>query len=103
MQPYGYITNSGDEDEVIVSPGTIFILQSVERVNRSPTMCNNLQSDNRNDELWSIQLKSIDEKHFLGETLTILSETNMIGAAQPVVICFFCFFQKSPDETLEQG
>jgi hypothetical protein len=88
-RPYSHITNSGDEDEVIISPGTVVYLQSVEETNNRATTCNNVQSDNLKDELWLIRLKSIDEKHFLGETLTILSETNMIGAAQPVVICFF--------------
>jgi hypothetical protein len=92
MRSYGYIPESSQEDELIIPPGTIFYLQNVERVNHSPTTCNNLLSDNQKNELWSIQLKSIDEKHFLGETLTILSETNMIGAAQPVVICFFSVF-----------
>jgi hypothetical protein len=91
MRPYGYITNSGEEDELIIPPGTILYLQSVERINHSPITCNNVLSDNQKDELWLIQLKSIDEKHFLDETLTILFETNMIGAAQPVVICFFSF------------
>ncbi|CAM4930794.1 unnamed protein product [Rotaria socialis] len=82
---YGCIHGSGEEDELIIAPGAIFRLQNVECISNSHTMRNTILSDIKKDELWLIKLSSIDEKHLLGETLTILSETNMIGAGDPVV------------------
>ncbi|CAF1223682.1 unnamed protein product [Adineta ricciae] len=93
-RPYGYITNSSEENELIISPGTIVSIQNVERINKGSVECNNMQSDNQKNEFWLIKLQSIDEKQFLGSTLTILSETSMIGAGEPVVICFLLFFVK---------
>ncbi|CAF1224174.1 unnamed protein product [Adineta ricciae] len=73
-RPYGYITNSSEENELIISPGTIVSIQNVERINKGSIECNNMQSDNQKNEFWLIKLQSIDEKQFLGSTLTILSE-----------------------------
>ncbi|CAF0998827.1 unnamed protein product [Didymodactylos carnosus] len=91
-RPYAYINGSGDEAELIITPGFVFRLLSVDKDNNT-TMSN---------ELWLIKLKSADHTEFLSETSTLL-----IGAGQPVVISFLPLFvvvkTKSPDETLEQG
>jgi hypothetical protein len=93
-QCYAHIPNSAEEQELITAPGTIFRLQSIEQVNNNPTVCNTQLSDKQNNELWLIKMKAIDEKQLLGETLTVLFETNMIGAGDPVVICLFLIFFK---------
>ena len=90
-RPYGYIPESGEEQEIIIVPGTIFRVETVEQDDGCLLLCDNLTSDEQKSELWRIQLNSIDEKQLLGDTLTILNETNMIEAAQPVVMSFFFF------------
>ena len=65
-RPYAHIIGSGDEDELIITPGFVFRLLSIER-DKSPNVSN---------ASYIIQLKSDNDRRtdldFFGETFTVM-------------------------------
>ena len=90
MRPYAQIANSGEEEEVLLSPGIRFVLISCQKIHD-------------NSHYWLIELQAISEKQ--DEQLELTNEESLLllSSAKGWPVTVVIVLNQSPDETIEQG